>query len=222
MDTLKEFNKKIYDRYMLCDNKEVLSSPNLVSSKRMENIVKPNPILYIGQETNEWVNYNKDIADVTLDTIEERYDEFLIDYGTSKSRFWSYIKKILDVDYSELYKNIIWSNTYLFGNRYSKGIAPLNEEEYNMSVENLAFLYKYFNPTYTIFVAGNGYAYEKAIKDFLKGINSDLDKPEPSSPVKIDTINKVIWTYHPMRLCYTGEFSNTIDSIKKTIQKTRV
>ena len=47
MDTLKEFNKKIYDRYVLCDNKEVLSSPNLVSSQRMENMVKPNPIFVL-------------------------------------------------------------------------------------------------------------------------------------------------------------------------------
>lgn len=217
MDTLKEFNKKIYDRYMLCDNKEVLSSPNLVSSQRIENMVKPNPILYIGQETNEWVNYNKEISDVTLDDIEKRYDEFLIDYGTSKSKFWLYIKKVLDVDYSELYKNMIWSNTYLFGNRYSKGTASLNEEEYNMSIENLTFLYRYFNPTYTIFVAGNKYEYEKAIKDFLKNINSDLDKPEPENPIKIDTLNKVIWTYHPMRLWYTGEFNDTIGKIKTLI-----
>ncbi len=217
MDTLKEFNKKIYDRYMLCNNKEVLSSPNLVSSQRIENMVKPNPILYIGQEPNEWVNYNKEIADVTLDDIEKRYDEFLIDYGTSKSKFWLYISKILDVDYSELYKNMIWSNTYLFGNRCSKGTASLNEDEYNMSIENLTFLYRYFNPTYTIFVAGNKYEYEKAIKAFLKNINSDLDKPEPSDPIKIDTLNKVIWTYHPMRLYYTGEFNNTIDKIKTLI-----
>ena len=150
MDTLKEFNKKIYDRYMLCDNKEVLSSPNLVSSQRIENMVKPNPILYIGQETNEWVNYNKEITDITLDDIEKRYDEFLIDYGTTKTKFWLYISKILDVDCSQLYKNMIWSNTYLFGNRYSKGTASLNEEEYNMSIENLTFLYKYFNPTIKI------------------------------------------------------------------------
>lgn len=217
MDTLKEFNKKIYDRYMLCDNKEVLSSPNLVSSQRIENMVKPNPILYIGQETNEWVNYNKEISDITLDDIEKRYDEFLIDYGTTKTKFWLYISKILDVDCSQLYKNVIWSNTYLFGNRRSKGTAPLNEDEYNMSIENLTFLYRYFNPTYTIFVAGNKYEYEKAIKNFLKNINSDLDKPEPEKPIKIDTLNKVIWTYHPMCLWYTGEFNNTIDKIKTLI-----
>ena len=217
MDTLKEFNKKIYDRYVLCDNKEVLSSPNLVSSQRMENMVKPNPILYIGQETNEWVNYNKEISDITLDDIEKRYDEFLIDYGTTKTKFWLYISKILDVDCSQLYKNMIWSNTYLFGNRRSRGTAPLNENEYNMSIENLTFLYKYFNPTYTIFVAGNNHVYEKAIKDFLKNINSSLNKPERNNPIKIDTTNKVIWTYHPMRLNYIGEFNNTIDKIKTLI-----
>ena len=78
--SLKSYNEELFDNYLKLDNSEELSSPLLVSSKRFLNNIKKNPIMFIGQETNGWVNYNKDNSSITVDEIENSYDDFLIDY----------------------------------------------------------------------------------------------------------------------------------------------
>ena len=175
---LREFNEKTYKKYIKLENIEDLACPNLVSSKKFLDNIRKNPILYIGQETNGWVNGN--IVDINIDNIEDAYDNFLINHHTSKTIFWRFLKECIKEDYSNFYKNIVWSNTILIGKRYSKGHPIVNEDIKNLSLKNLLFLYEYFEPSAIINVSGNTNPYYDITNDFLKKIGSKLENKWPN------------------------------------------
>ena len=91
MDILRIYNETIYDKYKSIEGVEDISSPLLVSSKRYIENVKDKPVMYIGQETNGWVNENGFIIH-ELDEIEKSYDYFLLERHTSGSIYWQFIK----------------------------------------------------------------------------------------------------------------------------------
>ena len=214
---LKSYNEEIFNSYLKLERIEELSSPLLVSSKRFLNIIKKNPIMYIGQETYEWINYNKDINDISLDTIEDSYDNFLIDYQTSKSIFWQFIKGIINSNYSDIASNVVWINTLIVGNRYSKGHPIVDDKIKNLSLSYLLFLYEYFEPSIVVNVSGNCNPYYEITRLFLEKINSNIKDLYPTSdkPIIIDNNSNIVWTYHPRQLRYRKEFNNAVNEIRK-------
>ena len=214
--SLKSYNEEVFDSYLKLDNKDVLSSPLLVSSKRFLSNIKKHPIMYIGQETNGWVNYNKD--NVSLDDIENSYDDFLIDYKTSKTTFWQFIRAIVG-SYDDIASNVIWTNTLIVGNRYSKGSPEFNNKIKNLSLNYLLFLYEYFEPSIVVDVSGNTNPYYKVTKEFLYKIDSNIKDSYPSkdNSIIMDIDNSIVWTYHPIKLRLDNKFDESINKIRKLI-----
>ena len=173
--------------------------------------------MYIGQETYEWINYNKNNSDINLDDIENRYDEFIIDYKTSKSIFWQFIKSVINSDYSDIANNIVWTNTLIVGKRYSKGSPRVDDKIKNLSLEYLLFLYEYFEPSIVVNVSGNSNPYYEITRLFLEKINSNIKDLYPTSdkPIIIDNNSNIVWTYHPRQLRYKKEFNNAVEKIRK-------
>lgn len=215
MNILRIYNETIYDKYKSLDNIEDLSSPLLVSSKRYIENVKQNPIMYIGQETNGWVNEDNN-AIHSIDEIENHYDDFLLDYNTSKSIYWQFIKDVLSTDYKNISKNIVWINTLLCGNRFSKGHPEINKELKKISLQNLLFLYEYFKPSYIINVSGSNNPYYDITNEFLHEIGIKMDYPSSSNPVIIN--DNYIWTYHPNYLRKSSKEEIVKDKIKSLIK----
>ena len=221
MNELKEFNKYIFDKYKNLRNIDNLSSPNLVSSKIFNEKIEKHPILYIGQETNGWINYDKDINEITLDIIEDTYDFFLIQKHTTKSIFWRFLKNCLNDNYQNFYKNVVWCNTLLCGKRYGKGTPDIDENLKQLSLENLLFIYNFFKPRAIINVSGNSNPYYDINKYFFKEIKSSLldSYPTDNNPLLIDYEKNIFWAYHPMRLYYTNNFDLVSSKINKQLKK---
>lgn len=217
MDNLREMNEKIYDKFTSFNNSD-LACPNLVSSQSFNENICKHPIMYVGQETNGWVNYSNDNA--TLDDIEKRYDEFLMNYGTSKSTFWRFLKNCIKEDYENFYKSVVWCNTLIFGKRYDKGAPKLNDEMINLSLEYLLFLYEYFEPSAVINVSGNCNPYYNITKTFLDKVGSNIkDYPTSDQYLITDNDKNIMWTYHPLKLSYMKKFDDASELIYKNIKK---
>ena len=90
------FNEKIYEKCNLLKNKDELACPLLVSSNNqyLEKINESKQkILYIGQETNGWVNYD-DNNEFMVNEIEKVYYDFMMKSDYNKP-FWQFIKSII-------------------------------------------------------------------------------------------------------------------------------
>lgn len=198
MNKLSDFNKYLLDKYNEIDYKDSLACPLLVSSNPEFKQNLERKIMYIGQENNGWVNYNKIECQYTQKLIEDRYYEFLQN-GAASTEFWQFISKVLSVSREQLINKIIWNNTLIAGKRYEIGPPDCDNKLKDLSLENLLFLYEYFNPEYTIFVNGPNNPYYDITIKFLKEIKSKLQDnyPKLDKPLLVDDDKKIIWTYHP-------------------------
>ena len=220
MKNLRNINEEIYEESLYLPDKDDLAAPNLVSSNEFLKHISKHPILYIGQETNGWVNYDHDDMDVNV--IEKAYDDFYVDGTTSKTTFWKFLKRCTDLNYNEFHNDVVWCNTILLGKRYDKGAPEMNNRLYKLSLQYLLLLYEYFEPRAIITVCGPNNPYYTITKDFLDNIDSNLKDQYPTSTNKLlfDDSNNIFWTYHPMNLCYTNnyeEISNKINQKIKTL-----
>ena len=198
MNKLYEFNKHVLSRYESLDYKDSLACPLLVASNPDFTNNLERKIFYVGQETNRWVNYNESGSNYDQQSIENRYFEFLKN-GVVSTEFWQFISKVLNVSRKELIKKLIWNNTLIAGKRDEAGAPECDSTLKDLSLENLLFLYEYFEPEYTIFVNGPNNPYYSITYNFLKAIKSKLQDyyPKLDNPMLIDEDKKVIWTYHP-------------------------
>lgn len=218
MNKLKNFNQYILDKYNKVSDGS-LSCPLLVSSNidYLNNLKRR--ILYIGQETNCWINYDDGSIKYSRQNIEDTYLKFLKE-GARNRDFWVFIRKVLDIDRNELVNNVIWNNTLIAGKRTSIGYPDNVDDISQLSLEYLLFLYNYFEPEYTIFVNGPNNPYYKITVEFLKQIKSNLINywPKPSDKLLFDDKNNIFWTYHPAyqkRLNKHNEIINGINNIIK-------
>ena len=87
---LHNLNKKTLDELEKYREKYKLSGPLLVNSESefIDNINKQKSIMYIGQETNGWVNSNN------LLEYEKTYKDFLYNCNYN-SEFWRFAKTIV-------------------------------------------------------------------------------------------------------------------------------
>lgn len=185
---IRIYNRIFLERFNLIKSNH-FSSPLLVSPKQAE--LKPKA-MYIGQETNTWGSGEED-----QDWLEDKYETFLKNGATGKD-YWKFIKEILSINKTEIYDNILWTNTLIAGKKESKG-APTNHENIlELSSEYLTYLYKEFKPEYVIIVSGPTNPYYKVIKSFLNNIDNPIDNyPTLVNPVIVSDSGKIFWTYHP-------------------------
>lgn len=212
MNELHIFNKKIYEKYKLIRNVDELSCPLLVSSNEiyLNNLNKK--ILYIGQETNGWIN-DYENKEYFIDEIEQVYYDFMVKSNYNKP-FWQFIKSIINSN--KVIDNIIWNNTLIAGKRVVIGCPDNYQELQKLSLEYLLFLYNYFNPEVVILVNGPNNPYYDVTINFLKQINSNINKyPTLDNSLIIDETKNIFWTYHPS---YQNR-KNMTDKNKQLIKK---
>lgn len=216
MKELRQYNLELLNQFKNLEHRDEFSFPLLVSSNTeyLEKLkTEKNRILYIGQETNGWVNYNPD-KKLDVDTIEDRYLEF-IEAGCNNKEFWRFIKQIMRSD--NVSDNVIWTNSFIAGSKDSKG-APIHKEEINeMSINNLIYLYQYFKPTMTLIVSGPNNPYYSVVNEFLKSIDSSLTQQYPRSENILvgDETNNIYWTYHPNYLQRKGQLKEVSSMLIK-------
>lgn len=198
MDDLKALNKYILEQYNKIENCEELSSPLLISSSEAYTKSLERRIMYIGQETNCWFNYNHDDSEVTVEALEQAYFNFL-KQGARNRDFWKYLKQILEITDNKLINNVVWNNTFIAGKKREMGHPPVTEKLADLSLEYLLFIRTYFNPEHIILVNGPTNPYYEVTIKFLKEIKSNLVDTYPtiSDPLLMDSKNNVFWTYHP-------------------------
>lgn len=219
MNKLRNYNKYILDECNKFIFKEDLATPLLVSSdnKYINGLNKK--ILYVGQETNGWLNYNNKFFNPSVEEVENGYIKFLKEKGTNNKDFWDFIRKCLNISREEMSKNIIWSNTIISSKRQGLGHPKITNELEKVSVDYLTYLYNYFKPDYTILVNGPNNPYYKITIEFLKNIKSNLinDWPNKNTPLLIDYSKNIMWTYHPNYLNRSGLKNDVIKKVKKII-----
>jgi len=212
---LTEINDYVLNECL--EMKDNLASPLLVSSDidYLKNLKRK--ILYIGQETNGWYNYNHD--SIPSRTILENLYLNLLKKDGHNTPFWLFIKECLELNKGELSENIIWTNTFICGKKDSIGHPNINDKINHLSLEYLTFLYDFFNPDYVIIVNGNNNPYYSLTIEFLKKIKSKLvdTYPNKNEPILVD--KNIIWTYHPKYQNILKVKNDNIEKIKKIILK---
>lgn len=209
---LKEFNCNLFENYYTIKNVSELSSPLLVSSNTtyITNVKNSNNrILYVGQETNGWVN-DGNYSIITQELLEDTYLEVIKRKNTNE------FFKFLDNFSTNNYENVIWTNTLIAGKKYGIGYPNLTDKLQELSLENLLFIYKYFKPHMTLFVSGPCNPYYEIVKEFLNTINSKIDTyPKISDPVTLDSDKNIFWTYHP-------NYLNRVHLKQKVVQNIKI
>ena len=219
MNPIREFNESIFTKYNLIPNVHELSAPLLISSNPIyiEKVRAAKPrILFIGQETNSWVNYDSDKT-LTLEDTEKTYQHFLeIECATGRP-FWRFIRECLKIERNELSNYVLWSNVLLAGKKNNIGAPILSDKLKALSLEYLLFLYREFKPDLTLFVAGPNNPYKDIIIKFLNIINAHLNGefPTSSNSLLTDLAAKIAWTYHPSFLYQSKQAGNIILSLEK-------
>lgn len=218
MNKLENFNQYILDEYNKVSDGN-LSCPLLVSSniEYLNNLKRR--ILYIGQETNCWINYDDGSIKYSRQHIEDTYFNFLKS-GARNRDFWMFIRRVLDINQDELINNVIWNNTLIAGKRTEIGHPSNVDDISDLSLEYLSFLYTYFEPEYTIFVNGPKNPYYKITIEFLKKVKSNLVEywPTPSNNLLFDDKNKIFWTYHPAYQKRLNKHNEIISNISNIIK----
>lgn len=210
MDQLHDLNNYILEQYKSLPNREELSIPLLICSNSLYTDNLKRKILYLGQETNCWMNYYDPVNVPNIEEIENKYYDFLKD-GARNREYWKFIKSVLNINCDELVNNVIWNNMFVAGKRQTMG-HPNNEKLEKLSFEYLLEVTKLFNPEYTILVCGPTNPYYHMVINYLKEIKSTLidTYPTPQNPLVDD--GKIIWTYHP-------NYQNRIHQKEKVIKK---
>jgi len=190
---LSDFNCELFEQYNKIENVSELSSPLLVSSDKdyLNNIKNSNyKVLYVGQETNGWVNDYK--CNINVNLLENIYLEVL--KRKNSREFFRFLNNFSSMPYD----NVVWTNVLLAGKKYGVGYPKITDKLQELSLENLIFLYKYFKPDITLFVSGPNNPYYEIVKSFLEAINSKIDNyPTITNPVINNKEKNIFWTYHP-------------------------
>jgi len=216
---LRECNKYVLKRCYNFIQAQDLAIPLLVSSD--DNYIDGlnRKILYIGQETNCWLNYENINYMPDVEKVEQEYFDFLAKRCANNKDFWRFIRDCLEISREELSKNVIWNNTIISSKRTSIGNPKMTQELEDISIKYLIYLHDYFKPEYTIFVNGPKKPYLTITNEVLKNLGSDLvdNRPTVQNPVLIDSNKGVIWTYHPNYLNKSHLKDEVIQKVKKKI-----
>lgn len=211
---LNEHNIELYNKYNILKHKEEFSIPLLVSTNPsyLNNLKLHKKVLYIGQETNTWMNTNDQTYEV--EEIEQQYYEFL-KKDCTKREFWRFLREVLDKQ--TIVDTTIWSNALIVSKKYDKGTPSNVEEIKKMSLENLLYLYDYFKPDITLITSGPCNPYYEIIYNFLKNIDSKLygEYPDRNNLMVNDLDKNIFYTYHPNFLQRQNQLKKIATKVKK-------
>lgn len=210
MDKLHNLNNYILEEYKHLPCREELAIPLLISSNPLYVDNLKRKILYIGQETNCWMNYNDPVNVPDIDEIEDQYYRFLKE-GARNKDYWKFIKSVLNIEGKDLINNVIWNNMFIAGKRTEIG-HPNNDKLEKLSVEYLLEVTKMFNPEYTILTTGPTNPYYHMTYQYLKALKSNLINSYPTRENPMIYDENIIWTYHP-------NYQNRIHQKQKVIEK---
>ena len=189
---LHQINEKMLNDLQSFREKYNLSGPLLVNSESdfINNIKSQKNIMYIGQETNGWVNGNN------INEYEETYKNFLYN-NTYYRNFWNFLRMIINKHNSM--DNVLWANALICGRKDEIGTPIVTDAFKELSLEYLLELYKFFRPDMTVIVSGPCNPYYDVIKEFLKAIDSKIvdEIPTRKDTLIKDYENNVFYTYHP-------------------------
>ena len=171
-----------------------LSGPLLVSSSNefKKNINNNKSVMYIGQETNGWLNEG------TASDFESLYQNFL--YNNNYNReFWKFIRLVIEKNSDLKIDNVLWANAIICGKKDELGTPKLTDKLESISKDYLVELYKYFKPQMVVIASGPNNPYYEIIKEFLKSIDSKLSGYYPTIEESIitDEDKNIHYTYHP-------------------------
>lgn len=220
MNELHEFNKYVLEKYNNFTKTQDLSCPLLVSSNEDYLNSFDKKVLYIGQETNCWYNYNSKDIKPSAHELEAAYLYFLKERCAVNKDFWIFIRECLNISKEQLANNIIWANTFICGKRKEIGHPVPTDELVSLSIDYMIYLYNYFKPNYTILVNGPRNPYYKLTIEFLKNVKSNLIAywPTKDKPLLIDDSKNIIWTYHPNYQNRSGLKKQIISKIQNKIK----
>ena len=218
MEKLSSLNNYVYEEYKHLPNRENLSLPLLISSE--DNYINnlKRKVLYIGQETNTWMNYSDSSYLPSKEEIEKKYYNFLKE-GARNRDFWKFIRNVLEIDSQDLVSNVIWNNVFISGNRRSIGHPSDNDKLNKLSLEYLVQITKLFNPEYIIFVCGPKNPYYSIVTKYLIEISSNLVYNYPTLSNPIVTEDNIIWTYHPAYQNRSGKSNEVLTKTKELVNK---
>lgn len=189
-----------------------LSGPLLVSSSKefKESIQNNKSIMYIGQETNGWLNEG-----TSLD-FESLYQNFL--YNNNYNReFWKFIRMIIEKTNDLKLDNILWANSIICGKKDELGTPIITDKLEAISKDYLVKLYKHFKPDMVVIASGPNNPYYEIIKEFLKSIDSGLSGYYPTIKDSIvsDEDKNIHYTYHPNYLNRKHILTKNSDYLKQ-------
>ncbi len=211
---LRIHNKKVFDKYMKLDY-EKMSCPLLVSTK--EEYIKnlQEPILYIGQETYTWLNYDNKFS-YSIDIIEDNYYNFLKNGNFHMNTFWNFLTHSTGISKEQFINRIIWGNCYICGKKYDKGLTEYYSDIKEISIEYLINLYEELKPKLTLFACGNKEEYYSIVQEFIKYTKGyNIDKVSKQNEIIIT--DDIIYTYHPNNLRFSKDYHDIKQKIKSLI-----
>lgn len=206
----KECLEKLKYEDPIISEKVKYSSPLLLTStkKYIENY-KESSILYIGQETNGWVNNN--IPNPTIEDIEDYYEQDVLIQKGGAGGYW----KLMHQEALKQQK-IIRSNMLLMGRKLGKGKSYVNEDLQKIYLEYFEFIYKYLSPKKIVISGCVEKPYYDIAKEMLKIIKSEINLEElrkKSTNLLSDNKKDIHCTYHGQYLLQKKE----LDEVYKKI-----
>ena len=209
---LKHENEIILDSLSSDIREYNLSGPLLVSSSEefKNNIDKNKSIMYIGQETNGWLNEGN------VSDFESLYQNFL--YNNNYNReFWKFIRMVIEKTNDLKLDNILWANAIICGKKDELGTPIITDKLESISKDYLVKLYKHFKPNMIVIASGPNNPYYEIIKEFLKSIDSNLSGYYPTIKESIisDNSKNIHYTYHPNYLNRKHILTKNSDYLKQ-------
>ncbi|MGN1268945.1 MAG: hypothetical protein ACI4U0_05560 [Candidatus Aphodocola sp.] len=212
MGKLENLNDEVFERIKFIDKDLVLSNPLLVTSN------SKGKILYLGQETNTWCgsheNYN------SARELEFEYDNYFLNDKMSNTLFWKYIREVTGYHDVARKGNITWANLFICGNKDCKGTPVLYNDIKDLSVYYLSNVVDILNIDKIISVVGPKNPYYEAINRLASELGCIINEyPTIRIPYAYSDNEKIFYTYHPMYLQKSKNFSNVVKVNKEFISK---
>ncbi len=191
---MKDALKNLYSELLIHikENKDNFPESNLCVFTPAKGVEYNNDLLFIGRAVNGWGNYIekdkneffinkfndvcKSYDDENLNWIIEKWGAS-IGYNTKKSAFWRLIKTISDEFYKDdinSVNKVSWNNLYKISN--DKGGNPsssLMNIQFELCRKILKLEIETFNPKFTIFLTGLGWAGDFIQQDDFTGLETD-------------------------------------------------
>lgn len=180
-------------------------------------------ILFVGQETNGWMGFNRIKTNKQVDEYLEKYVEFSFSHSRIRSTFWQTVHLINNEINQGDEKSLMWTNILKFG-RSGKGRPDKNVQELELKYFNiLEEEIKILQSDCILFLSGPSYDFDitQRIRNVLFQACSDYSDRELSIITSPHLPKKTFRIYHPNYLRYWPKESRNqfIKTVVKLLEK---